>query len=502
MRTPIAKLMKKALAKASARNNDEKVNASRRHILKASLGLSASFFIPAGIAKPIKKQPKIAIIGAGMAGLSAAFHLQQQGYQSDIYEGSSRVGGRIFSLQNYFTQGLTSEMGGEFINDEHEDMLFFANHYNLSMIDRDTDQDLILEGYYFNNQFYTEAQIIEALRPIVEKVEYDNVRMEEDYETVMPELDQLSLEEYLNQAEVTGVARELMDVMMITEFGSEPDQQTCLNLIFLAPFIDESLYLLGESDERFSIIGGNERIIQSIAKEHENHIETARMLQAIRSKGNQVELVFIDKTVSVDFAIIAIPFSTLRQVEIDISLPKSLTRFIKELEYGSNAKLLTAYQSHFWRNHGYVGTLYSDKDFQLLWDSSQLQETEIGSMTVYTGGKQGLLLGERSTQYQAQKFIQDFTELFPEARDAYLNKAIRWHWPTYPYVNGSYACFKPRQYSEFIEENVYFDGEEGLVGTKQLIFAGEHVSDDYQGYMNGGAHSGRAAAEALLKILK
>ena len=69
----------------------------------------------------------------------------------------------------------------------------------------------------------------------------------------------------------------------------------------------------------------------------------------------------------------------------------------------------------------------------------------------------------------------------------------RFHWPTHPFTKAAYSCFKPGQWTTIA-------GAEGRpVGN--LFFAGEHTSYDFQGYMNGGAQSGKDAAEAVIKKL-
>ena len=67
---------------------------------------------------------------------------------------------------------------------------------------------------------------------------------------------------------------------------------------------------------------------------------------------------------------------------------------------------------------------------------------------------------------------------------------MRAYWPSNPFVRASYASYRPGQWTGI-------RGAEGLT-VGNLFFAGEHTSLDWQGYMNGGAESGRNAAEALM----
>jgi monoamine oxidase len=73
------------------------------------------------------------------------------------------------------------------------------------------------------------------------------------------------------------------------------------------------------------------------------------------------------------------------------------------------------------------------------------------------------------------------------------NKYSRFHWPTQQYNKAGYSCFKAGQWTTIA-------GAEGR-SVGNLLFAGEHCSYDFQGFMNGGAETGRVAAEEVIKTL-
>jgi monoamine oxidase len=146
-----------------------------------------------------------------------------------------------------------------------------------------------------------------------------------------------------------------------------------------------------------------------------------------------------------------------------------------------------------WRTRGYSGAAYSDNGFQLCWDNSRGQPGPLGGITLFSGGQPGVDVGEGLVDDQAARLVPGVDRVFPGVQGARTGKAVRWHWPTYPYTRGSYACYKPGQWTGL-------RGAEGApVGN--LFFAGEHCSLDYQGYMNGGAETGRLAAESVQRRL-
>ena len=99
----------------------------------------------------------------------------------------------------------------------------------------------------------------------------------------------------------------------------------------------------------------------------------------------------------------------------------------------------------------------------------------------------------RDVQERAAKFVDQAERIYPGTRDAFTAKAVRQHWPTSPFALGSYTCFKPGQYSAFAAQIP--------IAVGNLFFAGEHTSEDFNGYMEGAAESGeRVAKEVLAKV--
>ena len=72
--------------------------------------------------------------------------------------------------------------------------------------------------------------------------------------------------------------------------------------------------------------------------------------------------------------------------------------------------------------------------------------------------------------------------------------AVRFHWPSNPWVRGSYACLRPGDWT----------GLRGAMGEPvgRLHFAGEHCALDTQGFMEGGVESGETAATEVLAELR
>ena len=79
--------------------------------------------------------PKIAIVGGGIAGLSALHAFRQGGYDATVYEASGRTGGRMFTVKEAMGAGTWTEFGGEFIDTDHTDMWALAKTFGLELTD-------------------------------------------------------------------------------------------------------------------------------------------------------------------------------------------------------------------------------------------------------------------------------------------------------------------------------------------------------------------------------
>lgn len=448
--------------------------------------------------------PRIAIVGAGVAGLNAAYKLQKAGLTATVYEGANRTGGRMFTATDLMGAGLTTELGGEFIDTGHEETLALMTEFGLERIDvaGPGTEKLKPETYFINGRHYTQAQAARAFVPLAKRIaaDYDSMGEVVNYETEGggSAFDKQSIDEYLTSIGATGWMRELIECAYVTEYGLELGEQSALNFLFLigtGELADTSqCVLLGESDERYKVRGGNQRIVDELAKRVQPQIKMLHRLEAIRSKGSGYTLTFqtggSPTDVDADIVIMTIPFSMLREVKIDVDLPALKRKAIAELAYGANAKVMVGFKSRPWEKLGYAGNVYSDEAFQLAWANSYLQAGTEGGITMYSGGKLALEAGNGPAEQVAERLLAGIERAYPGTLAQRNGKVSRFHWPTHPWTKGAYACYRPGQWTTIA-------GSEGLpVGN--LFFAGEHCSYDFQGYMNGGAQTGADAAKAVM----
>ncbi|MCC6410373.1 MAG: FAD-dependent oxidoreductase [Saprospiraceae bacterium] len=521
-KTPTAASLYKAIQKArlleknpnryaSVDDIDEQIfKASRRRFLANTARAGAVIYLGGGLLgacsnpppTPAKEArgPVIAIVGGGIAGLHAAYVLKKAGYTAEVYEGANRTGGRIFSVNGLLADYVSTELGGEFIDSDHEDMLALVKEFNLPLLDMQSASEKKLKGdaFHINGRFYSEKEVINTFRPIAAKIEKDAALVTDEvgFDVSTPEekkLDNMSIEEYISKLGGPKWFNQLMDVAYTSEMGLEIGNQSSLNFItFISTELDE-FKIFGDSDERYKVLGGNSKITEKLGEALGDQVKLGYVLEALHQKDNKYMLKFGNgKEVHADFVVLALPFTKLREVDLQIpDMPAHKTNAINNLTYGTNSKLLLGFNERIWRNKGYSGYLFHNR-IQNGWDNSQLQTDNAGpgGYTVFLGGKEGVGL----TNNASVPYVDELDKVFMGAKAAYNGKSSVFNWSTNPLSMGSYAAYGVGQWTTIS------GAESETVG--KVFFAGEHCSSDYQGYMNGGAESGRVAAEAILAVMK
>ena len=455
-----------------------------------------------------KTTSKVLIVGGGIAGLTAGYRLQQAGVPVDIIEATRNLGGRIRTIYNALGTDILAEMGGEFIDSGHENLLDLAKELGLKVVDLQTnDKGLETELWYFENRKITQKEIVDWFVPLAEKIERDLAAIGDgdiNYRVASldaKKLDRLSITEYLETVAIEPILKQMLVLAYTTEYGREASEQSCLNLLFLIGTQTDKFQLYGESDERYQIAGGNQQIIQRLAKLLNNSIQTQTVLESIRTLSDGrygVSLRSGLKTFSRNYEriLLTLPFTALRQVATSkVNLPPIKRRAIAQLGYGKSAKLITSYSKQLWREqYQSNAAIFTDLEFQSTWQSSRYISGTQGLITNFTGGKYSASLGTISPESQAKKLVSQLDRIFPGISDVrQTSEAIRAYWLGEPYFQGSYSCYLVGQWTSIA------GAEKERVGN--LFFAGEHCSSTAQGYMEGGCESGEVAAKEILQDL-
>jgi monoamine oxidase len=459
-----------------------------------------------------KKKPSqklsISIIGGGLAGLNCAYELSKKGFYADIFEGSSRLGGRVLTKQNYVAPGTYTECGGEYIDTGHKTMRALAGEFGLGLIDTTDSSEAGLQNdtFYIDGVHYTEDQVIAAFQPyaalIASHVQSLPTNFDfTNYTAAVEQFDSMSIREYFDFIGMPDslFLRKGLEQAYNTEYGREVNEQTAINFLFLFTINpgNANYDIFGLSDERFKVLGGNQQIVDALANSlsaqiHFNH----KLTKVGKTESGQYTLEFENGTaVTSDICVLAIPFTLLRQVDLSaLELPDWKTNAIDNLGYGTNAKLLLGFTQRHWRNYGHSGGVFTNGNgidytfIQTGWDGTRMQPGTNGGYTVFQGGIQG----ENLNLSNAQDLLDQLDAMWPNTASYYNGITEVMHWPSNPWSLGSYACWRVGQVTTIM-------GAEGK-NVGNLFFAGEHCSLWFQGYMEGAAETGASVAREISKI--
>ena len=449
----------------------------------------------------------IAIIGGGIAGLTCAYQLKQAGVDATVYEAAGRVGGRMMSARGMAGDGQVFELGGELIDSDHVVVQALAATFNLTLDDLPAaTAGLKQDVFFFDNRELSEAELVAAFAPVAAKMAEAIVASDASSEE-FARLDGLSIPQWLEiEAGLapTSLIRRLLEVSYLEEFGLEVSQQSAFNLLTLIDFETvDPFRVFGDSDERFRVHVGNDAITSALAESLAGQIELDQQLVAVARDGDRHRLTLraadsTEITVLADHVVYALPFSVLREVDLTAAQLSDVKRkVIKELGYGSNAKLMLQFSQRPWRTGPRMAAGSTITDVGMLqstWETSRGQDGVSGILTNFVGGQRGVAIGAGSAEQRAQEVLPWINTVFPGTAAAYVpNSAVRQHWPTAPFVKASYASYLVGQWNEFY----------GTEGTRYFNshFCGEHTSQDYQGYMEGGAETGALVAAEILDDL-
>jgi len=493
-RTPLFAALRRAVTLAARPQHgpplDERADPARltrRTLLTGAAALAAA---PAFATPRITRaDARIAVVGGGLAGLVAAHRLVEAGAgRVTLYEANTRTGGRVLSGRDILGPGVICELGGSFINAEHADMLALAREFGLALEDGAAESELF-GTCFIAGHHRSLREIAEASSGFLPRLEAMRAASDEAKEA----LDRQSAAQILDSLGVAGWLRSLLDIGLTQEMGLEPDRMSALYLIeSFAPDPAQPRRGLFSSDQRFQIAGGNDRVPAELAARLGPRIRTGHRLVALRARGSAYALTFDrDREALADFVVLALPLTTLRQVDLGIALPPLTRRAIRETTYGTNAKLFAGLNARPWRATGRSGECLNDLGAQTAWEDHGGPGAGAGGMTIFAGGRTGVGFAAGRAADRARSATAALDAALPGAAAAFNGRASRMNWPGNPYVGGSYSCFAPGQWTGF---------SDAFGPAGRVVFAGEHTSA-HSGYMDGAANSGRVAAEAVALLV-
>jgi monoamine oxidase len=421
---------------------------------------------------------KIIVIGAGLAGLTAAYELSKAGHEVTILEARNRAGGRVFTARE-FADGLYAECGGEWVEHNHDYLLRYIEEFGLALY-RGSFVDTENEGLQFSPRSRKTHERLEQTVKRINPFEHQTPSQ--------AELDKISFAEFLKQLDAPPEMIEQMQRSVSALMATNIESISALHLL--------NEYALPESRASFRIAGGNDQVPKAMAAQLRERIYYSRPVVKIAHDAAGARVTFLEngapQTFTSEHVVIAAPFTCVRKIEIAPALSAEKMKAIATLGYGQILKAPLQFRERFWLNQaGLSGQDEPRKSLQgmigSVYEASGGQPGPRGLLVAYIPDKSGMEMARAPAEQRLEKILAKVNEIHPQAPRYFEGGYVKW-WQEDPWAGGTYAYFRP---GEITTVRPIIAKPEGRVH-----FAGEHTAG-WQGYMNGAVESGHRVAKEV-----
>ena len=434
---------------------------------------------------------RVVVVGAGLAGLTAAYELDRKGWEVTVIEARDRVGGRCRTFRSELRERQVAEAGAEFIDGSHEAVRSYADIFGLELEDLRANEDDEL-----NDAIYTRGRLRRYDRVVDDAVRGELDRLDEQVERYAAAidvedpartgagLDTRSVGDLLDELDLDPGARRVAEADLRSEYTVEPDELSLLFHVVLTALDDRKPT---EDDERYRIRGGNDRLPLAFADRLRERLILRAPVDAVEDRRSRVRVVAGRERIDADFCVLAVPLTVLRDVELGVGLPRAMRDAIGTLQYGDVTKTALQYDSRFWLEDDWTGETLTGLPIQRTWDATAGQRGEAGVLTTYSAAGDGRRLARREPRARIEDAVDQVAKMY-RGSDAEFARGATVSWGAEQFSRGSYSAWAPGQYTEF------WPALRRAYG--RVYFAGEHT-DLYASTMEGAVRSGRRVADAI-----
>ena len=463
-----------------------------------SLGLAACG-LPRTTAR--ERDTDVLVVGAGLAGLSAALALVESGVGVRVIEADRVVGGRVRTVRGRFAHDVWLDVGAQGGSDNYARFVAHCARFNLTLQPTPRpagpgDALLQLGGAIYRQSALraaptrwplalSEREMALAPTRIMGGVLMPVAREIGSVDRVLaPEFahyDALSVADLMRQSGVSEAALGLAE--HVANYNSLETVSALSALRDLTRFLRPGRSVF--------VTGGNDRLPRAMADSLGARVALEHRLVALEQSPTSVTARVSDgrqiRSITAGHIILAIPFTSLASVSITPSLPAARRAMIEQLPYTQVAKTFVQTSRSFLNTPNRVNLVYSDTPFERVFNMSYGEADAPGLLLNWINGNGLADLRASATASHRALVLNWMRALWPEHRDA-LGESLTYDWAD-TYAKGAYAHYAPGQMTRFAAQIPEPVG--------RLYFAGEHTELVAPG-MEGAIVSGERAASEVL----
>jgi monoamine oxidase len=434
---------------------------------------------------------KAVVVGAGLAGLTAARDLAGAGCEVVVLEARDRPGGRVEQAE--IPDGRVVQLGGELVGDFHTSYLELVAELGLttrpSYVAEPGEMTFdLVDGTWTGDDtpWMSDADREDAARvgalfvELSRSVDPDDPWSHPDAER----LDRLSVNGWLREVGATPAVIRTRELQALSLAGGSGERTSLLSILRM----DAAAGSPGEYDldvwENQTVAEGSATVALRMAEELGDRLRLGAPVRriAVADGADGVEVFLADGSrITGDVVVCAVPVGPLRAIALDGISPRRVAS-LRRQRHARAGKVAVAYRSSFWRELGQNGLCESENLFGSTWPQGE------GLLSILVPPERLLHHLSTADEVRQAEVLDALARIYDErARDpvAYLQR----DWGVDPWTLGYVAQWAPG--------DVTAVGP--LHGTHEPPFYVAGSDHWVAGYMEGAVRTGRAAAKAILE---